>query len=923
MNLLTQNLRIGRAERRWENGREYFVAPITSIVPGVLPGSDGPGLYLPADISASASSWDGIPLTAYHPVSNDGRPCSARESGVAERQHIGEVRDSAYKGKLVHKGWFDAEMTRRKEPRIYHNLSHGIPIETSTGLHLQKVPAPQGSLHNGRPYNWTAKAFVPDHLAVLPDQVGACGLNDGCGVLVNVLVTNRHTGKPSISSLVESSGMQVLRENHEHIMRQFGLTPNGNRIKGWKPNLAFLTNMTPDIDRADHLAEVARQRSRMAVKIEDHEEAMEAFEQAAEAYHKLVKKSTDYSARDGQNNLADWFDKKAAEHRAKAGKKATTNMNLYPTLNELVSVVNAEQPRHPRMGRFLGKPQQAAKKGFADLQSILEPPGRIGEPAPQEGPDGSGMPIEDEDDKVGQGDRPQKSRRTGEVRLMTNVHRCPECGGEMEGKECECGYRERDEDTYNRLMAPVWNWCNQHGGTSCKAGASGTAQAASMKAKSEKTPFAHLAAHKAHMAAAGHHYDNNNQKQAQRHLDMAKSHKMAAGKGSKSIASKWEKMKASAEEGPKGKGTSKKKAPAKTAPAAPKQNFPPKKKGGGDKAPLRGGLSMNELLVNCGMGCGGPARNAEPPMMQEQRQRQEPEEEENEEQQDVQPMQPKQPMQPNNRPNPQKPPVQETRNMRINRDQTISFLVANCDCSSTGVDAARATLNQKTDADLVLLKGRLLSHIVANAKAEGSYADTNNPGAKPIQAGGMAHGADDEVDYEEDEDDDLDDDEVHAEDAFTGKKGTQNRQSLNTSVNQQQMSYRDFMAVAPPRVRNVIQNALKVENRQRQEIADQLVLIANASLDPNRRHLILNKLKSKPAPSLGQLNELLALVGPGTFNHTSSGSVDESGEPTPLFLGGQGTAEFVGNQADNNDNLSEVVVNWTVPPNHKDAVMIK
>src|ERR1019366_1538178 len=156
------NVRIGRAERRWEGGREYFVAPITSIVPGVLPGSEGPLLYLPQDIAANVKSWDGMPLTAYHPVGLDGSPTSAHEDGVAERQWIGEVRDSLFRNRLTHKGWFDIEKTKRIEPRIYNSLEQGLPIETSTGLYMKRVEAAPGSQWHGQPYTHTATKHRPD-----------------------------------------------------------------------------------------------------------------------------------------------------------------------------------------------------------------------------------------------------------------------------------------------------------------------------------------------------------------------------------------------------------------------------------------------------------------------------------------------------------------------------------------------------------------------------------------------------------------------------------------------------------------------------------------------------------------------------------------------------------------------------------------
>ncbi len=194
LQVVANKMKIGKAERRFAEGKWWLVAPLTTIpADGILNGSKGPGFYPSAETQATVGAWDGMPLTAYHPMDEGGRHTSAGHPGVLDRQGIGIVRDSVWNGKLQHKGWFDEERTRQVNPTIYHNLVHRIPIETSTGLYTDNEVAPKGSNHNGRPYTWTARNYRPDHIAVLPDQVGACSLNDGCGVLVNVAGNTSHS----------------------------------------------------------------------------------------------------------------------------------------------------------------------------------------------------------------------------------------------------------------------------------------------------------------------------------------------------------------------------------------------------------------------------------------------------------------------------------------------------------------------------------------------------------------------------------------------------------------------------------------------------------------------------------------------------------------------------------------------------------
>jgi hypothetical protein len=179
---------VGHVRRERWRGRDYLVAPLAMINPGVLAGSQGPLLYTAQDIARYAVDWEGMPLTVYHPTDPiTNRPLSAADPGVLDRQGVGLVRRPYFNGKLRAEGWFDEEKTRAVSPAVHRMLNAGEPIELSTGLYTDNEPAPVNSIHreSGRPYTHFARRHAPDHLAVLPDQVGACSLKDGCGVGVH------------------------------------------------------------------------------------------------------------------------------------------------------------------------------------------------------------------------------------------------------------------------------------------------------------------------------------------------------------------------------------------------------------------------------------------------------------------------------------------------------------------------------------------------------------------------------------------------------------------------------------------------------------------------------------------------------------------------------------------------------------------
>ena len=175
----------GRTRRAIAGGREFLVAPLTLIVPGVLNGSKGRLYYPLEEVAADPAAWNDIPITAYHPRAKDGSPLSATDPQVWQSQGIGAVKNAWANGKLQAEGWFDAELTRQVDPRIYNALKRNQPIELSTGLYTDNDPAPAGAAWNGQPYDYIARNYRPDHLAVLPDEKGACSLDDGCGVLIN------------------------------------------------------------------------------------------------------------------------------------------------------------------------------------------------------------------------------------------------------------------------------------------------------------------------------------------------------------------------------------------------------------------------------------------------------------------------------------------------------------------------------------------------------------------------------------------------------------------------------------------------------------------------------------------------------------------------------------------------------------------
>lgn len=190
---------LGRVRRVTASGRQWLVAPVTSIVgDSVLPGSQGPLFYPSDECARNYAQWDGIPITAYHPMTPDGSPVGATFPGVLKRQGIGVVRDTLFNGKLRHQAWIDVARAKAADPytngagtKILNALEAGQAVEVSTGLYTDNE-SQQGYCPKGRGYTAIARNYVADHLAILPDQKGACSVQDGCGLLVNAKDAKGH-----------------------------------------------------------------------------------------------------------------------------------------------------------------------------------------------------------------------------------------------------------------------------------------------------------------------------------------------------------------------------------------------------------------------------------------------------------------------------------------------------------------------------------------------------------------------------------------------------------------------------------------------------------------------------------------------------------------------------------------------------------
>lgn len=164
-----------RARRKKLEGRDHYVLPVTMMVEGVLNGSNGAIFYPSDEMKRTVRAWNGVPAVVYHPSMSAGSP------EVFDRQRIGTIFNANYADrKLIAEAWIDVLRARQVDMRVVNAIEQDKAIEVSTGLELD--PEWAYGVFNGAEFSAIARNFRPDHLAILPDQEGACSIMMGCGM---------------------------------------------------------------------------------------------------------------------------------------------------------------------------------------------------------------------------------------------------------------------------------------------------------------------------------------------------------------------------------------------------------------------------------------------------------------------------------------------------------------------------------------------------------------------------------------------------------------------------------------------------------------------------------------------------------------------------------------------------------------------
>lgn len=185
------------------DGRPHTVLPAIIAIDGVM----NMAKVTAEELGKYPGSWDGRPIPLLHPKKL-GEPVSANLPDVLERR-VGTVFNSEMDGDaLKAEFWIDDErIDRMGETTLLSNMIEGkVVMEVSTAYFCDVIM--NIGEYKGKKHEVEHKNLRPDHVALLPDETGACSVVDGCGV-PRVNEERRFTMSKALSVIMTALGLQT------------------------------------------------------------------------------------------------------------------------------------------------------------------------------------------------------------------------------------------------------------------------------------------------------------------------------------------------------------------------------------------------------------------------------------------------------------------------------------------------------------------------------------------------------------------------------------------------------------------------------------------------------------------------------------------------------------------------------------------
>jgi len=211
--LVTHTIKTQAATLRTKtlDGRTYTVVPATIIVAGVLNGE-----LVPADeLAFNPSGWNGRPIVMRHPQDDAGNYIVANDPSVIETKAVGQFFNAQFNiDRITGEMWLDVEKIQRlggDALTVLQRIQNGEIVEVSTG-YFAGFTEITGEF-NGQSYSAIQNSIIPDHIALLPDEIGACSVAAGCGANrynTDAAGTDNHNDSVMIAFFLRPQDAQAL-----------------------------------------------------------------------------------------------------------------------------------------------------------------------------------------------------------------------------------------------------------------------------------------------------------------------------------------------------------------------------------------------------------------------------------------------------------------------------------------------------------------------------------------------------------------------------------------------------------------------------------------------------------------------------------------------------------------------------------------
>ena len=161
-------------------GDPHLVVPILSLRGDMVieaRGATDPELVPKSTIEASIPEWNGRPVVPDHPI------LSANDPATTDTMVFGKLFSTSFDGDLRHEAWLNIRRAGELgglPQQVIDNARDGVPTEVSVGVTVALDNV--SGVINGERYAGVWRSITPDHLAIMPHAIGACSIEDGCGM---------------------------------------------------------------------------------------------------------------------------------------------------------------------------------------------------------------------------------------------------------------------------------------------------------------------------------------------------------------------------------------------------------------------------------------------------------------------------------------------------------------------------------------------------------------------------------------------------------------------------------------------------------------------------------------------------------------------------------------------------------------------